>query len=266
MAMSTPDRLAELTAWADRRGPAGTRHAYGPEPDQHATLRLPAGPGPHPVAVLLHGGFWRAAYGAEIMSGLAVGLAELGWASWNVEYRRGDSAAAAAAADVTAARAALRHERAPLDHRASVLIGHSAGGQLALVSAARQPAAAVIALAAVCDLAAAAADELGDGAVAVFLGGPAATYAERRAAVDPIVQLPARTPVVLLHGDHDDRVPITQSRAYAQAARAAGVDCALEELPGTDHFDLIDPRRPAFGVLARALKRSRGASDGTGVI
>ncbi|WP_249012308.1 S9 family peptidase [Conexibacter sp. DBS9H8] len=253
--MSTLDRLTALTAWADRRGPAGTRHAYGPEPDQHATLRLPAGPGPHPVAVLLHGGFWRVAYGAEIMSGLAVGLAEIGWASWNVEYRRGDGAAAAAAADVEAARVSLERHTAPLAHHAGVLIGHSAGGQLALVSAAGRPAAAVIALAAVCDLTAAVDDDLGDGAVRAFLGGPAATYAERRSAVDPIAQLPTRTPVVLVHGNDDDRVPINQSRAYHQAARAAGMDCALEELPGTDHFDLIDPRSLAFGVLRRALER-----------
>ena len=46
-----------------------------------------AGPFP-PVAVLLHGGSWRAGYGKALMRPLCRDLVRRGWAAWNVEYRR----------------------------------------------------------------------------------------------------------------------------------------------------------------------------------
>ena len=63
-------------------------YAYGDGPEQFATLAVPATPGPHPVVVLIHGGFWRAAYGLDLMEPLAADLVGRGYAAWNIEYRR----------------------------------------------------------------------------------------------------------------------------------------------------------------------------------
>ena len=63
-------------------------HAYGPARSQFGELFLPGGDGPHPVAVVLHGGFWRAQHGCRQTRPLCRDLAARGWAAWNVEYRR----------------------------------------------------------------------------------------------------------------------------------------------------------------------------------
>jgi hypothetical protein len=64
------------------------RLAYGPHSLQFGDLRLPAGKGPHPVAVVIHGGFWRAAFGLENIAPLCEALTAVGIATWNLEYRR----------------------------------------------------------------------------------------------------------------------------------------------------------------------------------
>ena len=59
-------------------------------------------------------------------------------------------------------------------------------------------------------------------------------------------------PVRCVHGTDDSTVPISQSRAYVAAARAAGDDAELVEVPG-DHFALIDPRTPAWKRTVEVL-------------
>ncbi len=122
-----------------RRGSA--RFRYGPGPSQVAELHLPQSR-PCPVVVLVHGGFWRVPYGRPLMAPLARGLAARGFAAWNIGYRRvgergggwpGTFADAAAAVDALADLA--REHGLDLDRVASV--GHSAGGHLALWTAAR---------------------------------------------------------------------------------------------------------------------------------
>src|SRR5436190_1546962 len=68
--------------------PADARLRYGPEPLHFGDLRLPKGDGPHPVVVVLHGGFWRAAYGLEHIGHLCAALTGAGMATWSIEYRR----------------------------------------------------------------------------------------------------------------------------------------------------------------------------------
>ncbi len=243
---------------------------YGPEPDHGGALRLPDGPGAHPLVVLLHGGFWRDPWQRDLMDPLAAALTTRGYATWNVEYRRVGAgggwpttlADVAAAVDHVAALAADH----PLDASRTVLVGHSAGGQLALWAAGRRrlpagatgasPAvtpAAVVALAPVADLVAAHDDDLGDGATEGFLrrtpeGGP-----DRYAAASPAALLPLGVPQVLVHGTDDDRVPIGHSRRYTSAATAAGDPASLVEVPGTGHFDVINPRSKAFTAVATAV-------------
>lgn len=248
--------LAGLDAWAEARPVAAERRDYGPGPDQDAVLRLPAGPGPYPVAVVVHGGFWQARYTRRTTEAMAAGLAEAGWASWNVEYRRLGAGGGypATLEDVAAACRALRTFGVPLDPDRTIAVGHSAGGQLALWLAAEGLVAAAASLGGVCDLRAAAAAGLGDGAVRDLLGGGPDERPERYAHADPAQRLPVAARLLLVHGRDDDRVPVEQSRSFAAAAAAAGVDCRLVELEATGHFEPIDPRSTAWGVVASGLE------------
>lgn len=246
--------------------------AYGSGPDQVADLRLPDRGTPRAVVVLLHGGFWRERYRRDLMDGLAADLAGRGYATWNVEYRRvGPSGGGwpATLTDVAAAMDALdglAGEHALAVDRVAV-VGHSAGGHLALWAAARAglPAGApgagplvrprvVVSLAGVCDLAEAARRRLGDRAAQGFLGGGPDEVLERYELASPAARLPLGVPQLLVHGDADDRVPVDVSRSYASAARAAGDTVELLELAGVDHFAVIEPRSAAWHAAAARLE------------
>jgi acetyl esterase/lipase len=244
-------------------GIAARRHHYGPGPDRWADLRVPEGPGPSPVAVLIHGGFWRMPWGADLMHALAGDLHRRGWATWNVEYRRAgapgggwpgtleDAAAAVDALPVAAGGS--------VDPTRVVAVGHSAGGQLGLWLATRPGITAVVGLAAVSDLARAARLGLGDGAAVELLGGTPEQQPQRYREASPIERLPLRVPQLLVHGDRDDRVPLEQSLGYAQAARAAGDPVDLAVIPGAGHAELVDPRSEAWGAAAAWLGSGRDA-------
>ncbi|WP_376794223.1 alpha/beta hydrolase family protein [Thermogemmatispora sp.] len=257
---------------------AGTiRLSYGPQPLHFGELRLPSSPGPHPVAVLIHGGFWRNPYDLSLMSGLANDLTAHGLATWNIEYRRlGDEGGGwpGTLQDVALAIDALRQLAGsyPLDLERLITVGHSAGGELALWLAARpllarqangqerwllagESALAVsgaVSLAGVVDLEAGWRRHLGRDAVAELLGGSPEEVPERYRLASPAALLPLGIPQVLIHGTADDRVPLEISRDYADRARAAGDQLTLLELAGVDHFALIDPGSAAWRV-AREL-------------
>ncbi|HEV7639416.1 MAG TPA: prolyl oligopeptidase family serine peptidase, partial [Gaiellaceae bacterium] len=218
-------------------------------------LRLPAGAGPHPVALVLHGGFWRAPFTRRNTSAVSAALTRAGWASANVEYRRlGPGGYAATLADVAAARTHLDTLDASLDLRRTMAIGHSAGGHLALWLAATGRVSSVVALAGVCDLEDAARAGLGQHAVQEFLGGEPSEAPKAYAAADPARRLPLGVPQLLVHGTADDRVPFAHAERYAERARAAGDDCSLLALDGVDHFDVIDPRTEAWRAIGEALR------------
>lgn len=258
--------LAELEAWAGERPRPAATERYGRHAEQVADLRLPDSDGPHPVAVLVHGGFWRAPIGRSSLTALAVDLAGRGWATWNVEYRRMGCGGGIPETldDVAAAIDALERVDSTLDRSRIVVVGHSAGGQLALWAARHGMVSAALGLAGVCDLTDAANSGLGDGAVIEFAGGPPNERPEAYDAADPMRRLPAGVPQLLVHGDRDDRVPIQQSRRYARAASEAGDRCQLVELPGVDHFGVIDPRSQSWQTTLEhlasfdPLRESRG--------
>jgi dipeptidyl aminopeptidase/acylaminoacyl peptidase len=244
--------FAELAAWAAAHGPDPSQHRYGPHPDQHLELRLPVGGGPHPVAVVLHGGFWRVAFTRRNSAAVATALTAEGWATLNVEYRRGHGYLETLE-DVAAACAATGTLPAPLDSARTIAVGHSAGGQLALWAAAERLVAAAVSLAGVVDLEAAAAAGLGGDAVVEFLGGLPEDVPERYAAADPLRRLPLGVPTLLVHGTADDRVPLSQSEAFLAAALACGDRCRLLTLRGADHFDPLDPRGDYWPATAAAI-------------
>jgi acetyl esterase/lipase len=249
--------LADLVAAA---GVTPRTHAYGSDPEQVADLLLPATGGRHPVAVLLHGGFWRARFDRSTMAALAVDLADRGWATWNVEYRRVGKGGGVPETldDVRASIRALTHLTEPLDPRRVVIVGHSAGGQLGLCVADEPAVAAVVSLAGVCDLTTAFAEAIGESATAAFMGGGPDDRPDAYRLADPLHRIPAAARVLLVHGDVDQRVPVAQSRRYAQAAAAAGDDrCEFIELAGVDHFALIDPRTETWATVAARLETMR---------
>ena len=202
---------------------------------------------------MFHGGYWQAIYNLIHTGHLCEALKAAGIASWNVEYRcHGDVGGiwpgagddAAAAADFVDELV----ERYPLDRDRVILVGHSAGGQLALYATkrARLP---VVALAAVSNLRDSAERTGPNGAVARFMGGMPSEVDERYAEASPIELLPLAVRQILIHGDADTSVPYTQSVAYAEAADD---EAELITLPGTGHFEPIDPQ-------AREWPRTLGA-------
>lgn len=235
----------------------------GSAPDDLVDVHLPPSRDPAPLLVLLHGGFWRQEYDRRHTRALAAALRDEGYVVATPEYARTGGAGGWPrtfddVADVRERLAGLLADVVPgrVADGPPVVVGHSAGGQLALWWSLTGSAEPVVALAPVGDLARAHAEELGGGAVAALLDGSPAEQPQRYAAVDPAVLLPSRAiPATVLHGTDDRQVPVEHSRGLA------GVH--LVELPGTDHFALIDPLSPAWPhVLAAVLAEGR-APGGT---
>jgi acetyl esterase/lipase len=201
------------------------------------------------MAIVLHGGFWRARYDRTLMHPLCADLTARGWAAWNVEYRRlGDGGGVPATLeDVVAAAAAI-----PADAPRRVAIGHSAGGHLAAYLASRVPLDGVVSQAGVLDLALGAELGLSDGVVEEFLGGAPLADAS------PIERLPLRARTLLTHGGRDDIVPPVISERYAVAARAAGDDVDLVVDPDADHYAHLDPAHPLWLAVAAWLAEEAG--------
>jgi len=254
-----------------REGPFIARLKYG---SQHARqfgdLRMPAGDGPHPIAMVIHGGFWLATYELSLMDGLCDALQAQGIATWNVEYRGmghegggwpGTLLDVAAAADFLRALGMMQ----PLDLSRVVTLGHSAGGHLGLWLAARRrirtgilanpnplAIAHVVALAPLADLRAA--SKAGYTVVEKFLGGSPKDVPNRYADASPAEHLPLGVRQVVLHGTDDRIVALDLSRAYVAAAAAQGDDATLVTLDGLGHFEPIDPTSTAWPAVLDAVQ------------
>lgn len=225
-----------------RPAPAGSVVHYGQLPEQVAEYWHGGSRG---LVAFIHGGFWRAEYDRTHARPLCNDLAARGFTVAALEYRRtspGVPGWPGTFEDADAALAALPTEL-PL-----VLAGHSAGGHLALWAASHHPVAGVLALAPVADLGAAYRENLDGGAVLALLGGSPEEHPERYATADPM-RLPCPAPAVLIHGDADQEVPLTQSKAYAQVTGAK-----LVELPGADHYDVIDPESAVWPTVVGEIE------------
>ena len=242
---------------------ADVRLAYGSDENQFVDLRLPKSKGLHALAINLHGGFWRAKYDLGHTGHLCAALTAKGLATANVEYRRVGSAGGGwpgTFADIRAAcqfllQSARKYE---FDVRRVVVMGHSAGGQLALCLAAHESGVrAVIALAGVVDLQQAYALHLSNDAVAEFLGGTPAEVGDHYREADPMkVAIAARQ--WLVHGATDDVVPPGFSRNYVSTKQKMKEDVRLVEIAGAGHFDVIDPRSGAWKDVERVAMDAAG--------
>ena len=228
--------------------PAATvRIAYGPEPLQFGDLRVPPGDGSFPLAVVLHGGYWQATYNLIHLGHLCEAVRDAGIASWNLEYRRlGDPGGEWPAASEDLRQALDQFEQLPFDHDGrTVLVGHSAGGQLALW-AAKRSGLPVVALAPVSDVRDAVERRGPDSAPGRYMAP------ERFADGSPLELLPLGARQIVIHGDADDSVPYEMSERYVEAA---GEEAELVTLPGTGHFEPIDPKAPQFAKTLATIKR-----------
>jgi acetyl esterase/lipase len=221
--------------------PADDRIPYAMGPLRFGDLRLPDGQGPHPLAMVVHGGSWKANYNLIHTGHLCVALARAGIASWNVEYRRvGDPGGGWPGALDDVVLAFRRGRELPgIDAERVVAVGHSAGGHLALLAARQARVQAVVALAAVSE------PETWDHpAVEAFFGGPVP------AGGSPRRLLPLGVPQILVHGTADETVPFEQSRAHAAAA---GAEAQLVTLEGAGHFEPIDPQAAEWPRVAGTI-------------
>lgn len=255
--------------------------AYGSHPDQRVrTWESRAACG---TAVLLHGGFWREPYDASLMTPLARDLVARGWTVANVEYRR-------VAVELPVGYPAIFEDvRSALHALASwfsaglvkplVLIGHSAGGQLALWAAADRAHAlacgerdapsidGVVAQAGVVDLHEAARAELGRDATQALLGGEPSEYPERYRHACPRCRLPLGVPQLLVHGTNDEHVPWEMSERYAASATDSGDPVTTVLLDGAGHFDHLDPTHSAWLEVVEWLNaRSQRERMGAGAL
>jgi len=223
--------------------------AYGPDGEHVCDVRFggPEAAG-RPLVVLLHGGFWRPEYDRLHVRPMTEALASLGWSTVTPEYRRIPGRPDATVADVRAALDVIcrRPELAGAGDGRMVLVGHSAGGHLALHTAAAAPAGVVgvLALAPVADLCLAEALSLDTDAVRAFLGGPAGP----RADLDPVRVSAPRVAVRIVHGSEDGVVPALLSESYRRRHRATSLACVP-----AGHFGLIDPAADTWPTVVEEL-------------
>lgn len=252
---------------------ADARLPYGPLEPQFGDLRLPVGPGPHPVVVVVHGGFWRAKYDLEHIGHVCAELTRQGFATWSLEYRRVGHEGGGwpgTFEDVALGTDFLRilARSQALDLARVVALGHSAGGHLALWLGARHrledggalhradplPLRGVVALAGVVDLARAFELKLSDGIVEEFLGGSPTRVPERYRVASPAELQPLGVSQVLVHGTEDDTVPVSMSEAFHARGRELGDPVRNVVLPGAGHFEVIDPRSREWLQVVEAVR------------
>jgi acetyl esterase/lipase len=267
-----------LMTWPDllgrpRPAPSATIH-YGEDPLQVVDLWVPAGRGPHPVVVMVHGGCWQTEIADRtIMNWIADDLRRRGIAVWNIDYRGVDRPGGGYPGtfqDAAAATDALRTHAAAyrLDLSRIVATGHSAGGHLALWLAGRSrlpvgsplrtadplPIRAVVSLGGLPDLEEAArppGSGCGTEVIAQISGGRFAETSVPRLA-------PLGLPQVLINGRQDRIIPVAYAESYAAPMRVAGDDVRVRMIDRTGHVELIAPETAAWAAAVEELETALG--------
>ena len=240
---------------------ADHRISYGENALQFGELRLPRRKGPFPVAVLIHGGCWLNAFSLDHVSTLGRALADQGFAVWTPVYRRVGDVGGGWPGTFEDTRSGVGFlpdiaQKHSLDPGRLVVMGHSAGGHLALWLAAQKtiPLSGVISLAGISDLVTyeRLANDCASSLPGLF-GGTSQEVPERWKSSNPLELLPMDVPISLIHGEIDAIVPLSQSEVFAEAAGAE-----LQVIRGGGHFDMVSPYASAFPVICRTLKRMTG--------
>lgn len=244
--------------------PTDLRLTYGSDPNQFIDLRLPTAKSkPYPLAINIHGGFWRAKYNLDHAGHLCAALTAKGLATANLEYRRVGNDGGAWPGTFEDVRYAYQFliqnaQKHNFDTQRVVVMGHSAGGQLALCLAAHEPhVTAVISLAGVVDLQRTYQLHLSHDAVVEFLRGTPAEVPDHYREADPMQLSIVKASQWLIHGTSDDDVPPAFSRDYVNyKGKRTGEkkeDARLLEIAGAHHLDLIDPRSNAWQKVEKTV-------------
>ena len=240
------------------------RIEYGDAPERFGDLWLPthAPRDPLPVVVLVHGGFWRARYGLDLMDPLAADLVDRGFAVWNIEYRRVGHDGGGYPGTIVDVGDAVDHLTSlsdrPLDLERVAFVGHSAGGHLAFWAAGRDRLAAgapgsgpalipglAVGQGPVGDLIEAVRLGAGNGAVIDLMGGPPEALAAEYEVANPSIG--ADVAVAVVRGERDDVV------LPAYSVPAAVNPVTEIDVVGEDHFDLIDPASRSWACVVELL-------------
>lgn len=253
------------------------RVQYGEHKNQYGELRLPEGEGPFPVIILIHGGFWRAGFSLNLMDPMAEDLTSRGVATWNIEYRGVGEGGGFPTTFQDVAKAADHliqlAKTYPLDLEKTFVIGHSAGGHLALwlgyrsrltessgiKSETETPTiklSGIVSLAGVNDL------QMmqqihqirgQENPTEGLMGGAPREVPERYKAGSPIENLPITIPQIIVHGAMDVNVPVGISEQYVERAKEAGDPIHFIKLPFTEHFKVIDPNSSVWDTIVRSM-------------
>ncbi len=240
------------------------RLRYGNDPNQFVDVRVPSGKGPHPVVFFIHGGFWRARYNLGYGGYVCDALKKAGIASWNVEYRRVGNPGGGwpgTFEDIRAAyhlllKSANEHD-SKLDPKRICIVGHSAGGHLALCLAAFEKSVTrAVSLAGVLDLRRAWELHLSNDAVVEFLGGTPSEIPEHYRQASPREREIPDAHQVLIHGAEDTEVPYEISKSYAEAKKKSGERVELLTLNGTEHFEIVDPGSAVWPTVQESIQKA----------
>jgi acetyl esterase/lipase len=248
--------------------PADARLAYGSDQNQFLDLRLPSpkdkNKPPYALVINIHGGFWRARYNLDHTAHLCAALTATGFATANLEYRRiGNEGGGwpGTFSDIRSAYHFLEQNAQAhnLNSKRIVVMGHSAGGQLALCLAAHEPGLTrAVSLAGVVDLQRGYELHLSNDAVVEFLHGTSTEVPDHYREADPMELSISHTRQWLIHGSADDIVPPAFTRDYVTAKqKRSGKEketAYLLDIPGAGHFDLIDPRTPAWKQVETTIR------------
>jgi len=248
------------------------RIRYGDDPSQFAQLRFPKGKGPFPLLFVVHGGFWQSQYDLSHIGHLCAAFTSTGIITSNIEYRRIGNPGGGWPGTFHDISLATRNILQYLsidprfDQARTAIIGHSAGGHLALwlVGSHRISKSSplhndqkqirrAISLAGVSDLRSAWQKKLGHNTVTRLMGGTPDQHPERYDVGSPIELLPTGARHVLVHGTADDTVPLSQSETFAERAEKLGNRTTLIKLDGIGHYELIDPESEAWPPVVRAV-------------
>lgn len=250
--------------------------AYGSEPRQFGQLFLPRGPGPFPVAVVIHGGCWKKFADLKNTMPMSDALRNAGIATWNIEYRPVDDEGGGWPGTYLDVAAAIEHLRTiardhPLDLKQVVTVGHSAGGHLALWAAARHRLIknsplyaanplrihAAVNLAGPGRLQSLTAEQqqkvCGSVPVTQLLGGEIDRLPQRLRDGSPADMLPLGVPQLLITGSRDSLVPPALGEEYAALAEKSGDQAQMIVVEGAGHFEVIAPGTPAWGHVEKAV-------------